>query len=87
MSFKRRTAKVLVSLAAAGGVIATMAAPASAGPGGTHGPGTCGFPPGPLLRPQIPGSANAGPNGPQWNTAPGAPNAPGQAVVNVCGLG
>ena len=88
MSFKHRTPKVLVSLAASGGVIAIMAAPASAGPGGTQGPGTCGIPPGPFLKPQPLGAPNAGPNGQtRWATAPGAPNAPGQAVVNVCGLG
>jgi hypothetical protein len=49
-------------------------------------PGQCHFPPGFDISSQAgePG-ANAGPNTTTaWKTAEGAPNAPGQAVRNVC---
>lgn len=70
------------------GVVVAIAVPtgsAFAGAGGTKGPGDCGFAPGQdisvLAKDDGP---NAGPNGSVWFTADGAPNAPGQAVKNVC---
>ena len=89
MKFKHRSAKLLVSLAASGGIIAITAAPASAGSGGTQGPGRCGYPPGAEISywAQTPG-ANAGPNSPlAWYNAPGTPNAPGQAIQHICDPG
>ena len=87
MKVKHRAARLLVSVAAAGAVIAITSAPAWAGQGGTQGPGTCGAPPGvTAIAPsaKIPGS-NGGPNAiPPWTVNPGAPNAPGQAVQFFC---
>jgi hypothetical protein len=59
---------------------------ATAGNGGTKGPGGCNLAPGSDISQdaQQPGP-NAGPNGTTtWFVAPGAPSSPGQAVKFVC---
>jgi hypothetical protein len=65
------------------GAVTLPVGAASAGPGGTQGPGGCLENPGGLVRLQNP--PRGGPNtSVVWSAAPGAPNTPGQAVKNVC---
>jgi hypothetical protein len=59
---------------------------ASAGPGGTKGPGNCEESPGSVFSAtaKFAGFSNAGPSGVTWGRPPAAPNAPGQAVKDAC---
>jgi len=55
----------------------------------SNGPGSCSTPPGAEVSQIAQGkpsaSSVAGPNAAtDWDTAPGAPNTPGQAVKNLC---
>ena len=63
---------------------------ASAGTGGTKGPGTCEAAPGAAFIAPAAHEAgpNAGPNGFTWGpTRDGVPPVPGQAVIGFCLLG
>jgi hypothetical protein len=59
---------------------------ATAGPGGTKGPGDCAESPGSVfsVTAEAAGFSNAGPNSFSGWALPPAPNAPGQAVKAVC---
>ena len=82
MITKKRLATVaLLGATLAGPGIVTVTPALASG-----APGQCHFRPGLDISSQakIPGP-NAGPNSDTlWKAAPGAPNAPGQAVKNVC---
>jgi hypothetical protein len=85
---ERAVKKALAVLCAAVIGAVAFAGSAFAGAGGTKGPGDCGFAPGQDISAvaKDPGP-NAGPNGAVWFVATGDPNAPGQAVQNVCNPG
>jgi len=83
-----RFRKMTVGVALVVGVVAIPATAASAGPGGTKGPGDCNASPGAATIHHFAqdDGPNAGPNSDPllWDNAPGTPNSPGQAVKNVC---
>jgi hypothetical protein len=80
--FTKLTAGVALVIA---GVTIPIGA-ATAGPGGTKGPGNCAESPGSVFSVSARAAdfSNAGPNSFSGWALPPAPNAPGQAVKAVC---
>jgi|GEM_PF-3827420 len=80
----------LAGATVAGALLMSGPAIASAGTGGSKGPGTCGVAPGAAFIAPAAHEAGptAGPKGFAWGpTRDGAPPVPGQAIVGLCLLG
>jgi hypothetical protein len=86
----RFVVKGLVGATVTGALLIISPAIASAGTGGSQGPGTCAAAPGSAFVAPAAQEAgpNAGPNGFTWGpTRDGVPPVPGQAIIGVCLLG